>query len=103
MSSDNGIYVLVSPTKHNKKVEYRIAHGSAIENIDYYPIGTIEYNAMEVVYFGKSPIYDTEKKATEAALKMENNKYTEYGICILPLRPKQFPQMSLKEAENILK
>lgn len=102
MSSDNGIYVLASPCKNSKEIEYRVAHGSAIENIDYYPVGSDQYKAMEVMYFGQSEVYDTEKKARKAAKQLENGAYTEYGICLLPMHPKPFPNMTQKEAEKIM-
>lgn len=103
MSSDNGIYVLVSPTENSQEKEYRVAYRFAIDSLDYFPEGSLEYAAMEVVYFGEAKVYDTEEKALEAAVKIENGEYTEYGICILPIRPKPFSKMSFKEAEELTK
>lgn len=99
MSADNGIYILVSPKEKSKDFEYRIAYALAIDNINFYPVESKEYAAMEVVYFGKSKVYSTREKALSTAFNFENGRYTEYGVCLLPVRPKPFSKMSLEDAK----
>lgn len=102
MSADNGIYVLESPTKNGS--QYRVAHCSAIENMDYFEQGTVQAKAMLVHYFGNSEVYISAHEVMKAALKLHNEvKYTEYGIRCLAIRLEAFPSMSVEEAENVLK
>lgn len=104
MSSDNGIYVLSSMPKNATNLEYRVAYASAIDNIAYYPKGTKMYRAMLVSYFGRSKVFCTQKEAWDEALRLNNQiGYTEYGICEIPFLYDIFPDISEKEAEELLK
>jgi hypothetical protein len=84
MSSDNGIYIIYFPEG------YRVAHAQAIENIDYFPPGTIERKQELKKYFGKSKIFQSYKDAFTEAEKLANEilkddfcPILEYGICYL--------------------
>lgn len=103
MSADNGIYILVSPKENSKDFEYRIAYAFAIDNINYYPEESVEHEAMEVVYFGASKVYHNKEKALATAVRFENGRYTEYGICLLPERTKPFSKMTVEEAKILTK
>jgi hypothetical protein len=78
MSADNGIYIAQFPDG------YRVCHGQAIENIDYFPEGAAERKDVLKDYFGQSPIFDTLSKAQEYAQQLEDEyEWTEYGICFM--------------------
>lgn len=79
MSADNGIYIVKFPDG------YRVAHGQAIENIDYYEKGTKERKQMLKQYFGESKVYKTKKTVTKKAFEMAEtyDDYLEYGVCYL--------------------
>lgn len=78
MSADNGIYIAKFPDG------YRVTYAAAIENIDYYPVGTVERKNELKKYFGESNVYQNIKDALNDAYKIkEVYEYTEYGICIL--------------------
>ncbi len=94
MSADNGIYIAKFPDG------YRWAYGSAIENCDYFPEGSIERKLTLRDYFGRSNVYSTEEEALNAASTYWNDRceaerkhnqdhpedycfesFLEYGIC----------------------
>ena len=81
MSADNGIYIAKFPDG------YRVTHAQAIENIDYYPIGTDEFRKTLKDYFSDSPVYGTKDEAILAAHKLEDKiladdsrPIIEYGV-----------------------
>ena len=88
MSADTGIYIV-------KFLDgYRVSEVSqAIENIDYYPVGSKERKEALKSYFGKSEVYSSLDLAYKQALKEEQLflnfededfiPILEYGICIL--------------------
>lgn len=75
MSADNGIYIAKFPDG------YRVAEAQAIENINYYPVGSGARKKVLKEYFGRSRIYKTLKKAQDAAFRLlTKNVYVEYGV-----------------------
>lgn len=64
MSADNGIYIAKFPDG------YRVVHATAIENIDFYSVGSKERIAVLKDYFGKSKIITSYEKAILTAQKM---------------------------------
>lgn len=104
MSSDNGIFVLQSPNALTGSLEYRVAYAGAIENIDYFELGSEHYFAMEVLMFGQSKVHTNELFALQEAKQMQEDiGYTEYGICFISKRVHSFSTMSETEAKAILK
>lgn len=110
MSADNGIYILQTNNASNTGFEYRVAECQAIENINYYNPARgyndkIADDAMLVIYFGDSKVYD-KKEAYDMADRVENeilqSEYPilEYGVSTIKI-DKVFPSMSLEEAEEI--
>ena len=85
MSADNGIYIAEFPEG------FRVAYASAIDNITYYPEGSIERKAELKSYFGDSDVY-TKNGAFDKAQaiykeikgEFDDHGIIEYGICILP-------------------
>lgn len=84
MSADNGIYIVKFPDG------YRVTYAMAIDNIDYFPIGSKERKQELKTYFGDSKIFATLEDAYSEAFKMEKQFresedciYLEYGICYL--------------------
>jgi hypothetical protein len=84
MSSDNGIYIVYFSDG------YRVTYAQNIENIDYFPEGSIERKQELKKYFGKSKIFQSYKEASAEAEKIANeilnNDFClalEYGICFL--------------------
>ncbi len=82
MSADNGIYIAQFPDG------YRVVHTSAIENIDFYPEGSIERKQMLKDYFGESEVFVNYRYAYEHALILneklnEMDVFLEYGILSL--------------------
>lgn len=78
MSADNGFYVAKFPDG------FRWCYGSAIDNLDYYDEGTMDRKKMLKRYFGKSPVYNTEREALNDAYDaMKEYGWTEYGLCLL--------------------
>lgn len=104
MSADNGIYILMSPIEGSSEVEYRVADAAAIDNLNYFAEGSLECQAMEVVYFGNSTVFVSETDAFHAAITIQTQTdWTEYGICILTEREFPFSKMTVEEAHKILK
>jgi hypothetical protein len=62
---------------------YRVSDCSAIDNIDYYPVGSSDRKATLKDYFGQSPLFKTEDEAYKYALEINKGGWTEYGICSL--------------------
>lgn len=94
MSADNGIYILPSPK--DGKIEFRVAHAQAIENIDYDPL-------YEVLLFKNAPVFQTYKEAIVYADKLaEDYDFLEYGIGVLDERKSPFLHLTEKEAMNQL-
>lgn len=94
MSADNGIYILPSP--NGDKLEYRVAHCQAIENVDYDPM-------YEVLLFSKSPVYGSQQEAAAVAIEMSKNyDILEYGVALLEERRFPFPRQTYQEAEKVL-
>ena len=83
MSADNGIYIAKFPDG------YRVAYAQAIENIDYYPVGSKKRKKMLKRYFGRSPIFKKKKKAWEYASKIYDDMEKDekengmFGVFIL--------------------
>lgn len=76
MSADNGIYIAKFPDG------YRVCHGQAIENIDYYPAGSKERKVTLKTYFGTSELFAERIPAILAAHEMAKGyEILEYGIC----------------------
>jgi len=79
MSSDNGIYIVKFPDG------YRVTEASAIDNIDYDPVGSKERKETLRDYFDGCFVFPTLNEALQEAVKIHDTfGYTEYGICILP-------------------
>jgi hypothetical protein len=82
MSADNGVFIVKFPDG------YRWAYAQAIENIDYYPEGSLKRKKELKRYFGKSRVYndyldayiDAEKWA-EKFIEDDDFGILEYGIC----------------------
>lgn len=82
MSSDNGIYIVKFPDG------YRVTHAQAIENIDYYKVGSFKRKQMLLDYFGDSPLFaDKDAAFLYAHALMDELDASgfslEYGICYL--------------------
>lgn len=78
MSADNGIYIAKFPDG------FRVAYGHAIENVTYYPIGSIERKEELREYFGESPLFDTRDSSDEYAMKLsKEHDFLEYGIAYI--------------------
>lgn len=103
MSADNGVYILCSPrrplkvgsgTIPQKGYEYRVAHTSAIDNLD---------NILWTVsVFGNSQVYlDWDDAFQEAKRIYSELVFTEYGICDVHICD-YFPNMTAKAARKAL-
>lgn len=78
MSADNGVYIAKFPSG------YRVAYGSAIENVSYYPEGSEERKEQLKLYFGKSEIIKEEKDAILHAHELAKQyEYLEYGVSFI--------------------
>jgi hypothetical protein len=91
MSADNGVYILKT-----KGPEYRVAHTTNIDDIDY-GISEDQFNIEFVEFvFGKSFVYfdfeDAKEKAAKWAEEIEASGPLEYGICILDYEDIKFPK-----------
>src|SRR5690606_33491504 len=102
MSADNGIYI----TQWNDG--YRVVHAAAIENIDFFKIGSDQWKATQVGYFGRSPVYKTKQEAIVEAHRREkdilSDEYCpilEYGVCTIPGNRGDFPTMTYEEAQEV--
>ena len=86
MSSDNGIYVLLTETENGP--EYRVSHAFSIDNIyGEWNTDTAKYegdlNAI-VSTFSDSEVFYTLNEALDKAEEIENDVgYTEDGICVI--------------------
>ena len=75
MSADNGIYIAKFPDG------YRVCYGSAIDNLTYYPAGTIERKSELRSYFGQSPVFESRSQAVlEADMISRGYDVLEHGI-----------------------
>jgi len=95
MSSDNGIYILKTPTKDKDIFEFRVIHAQDIEGIywnnqknDYQES---PYAANLISYFGKEKVL-TEEEADKMAFSLEKEIMSddfclilEYGINTIEL------------------
>ena len=90
MSSDNGIYILRSPSDNGE--EYRVIEAGAIDNIwlddNGEPYGDLIQNnrkfnpKMLKLYFGNAPVFHDKKAALDEAVRLNDETgWTEYGIC----------------------
>jgi len=84
MSADNGIYIARFPEG------YRVIEAAAIENIDYYPEGTLRRKIELKRYFGKAPLFLHRPDAFEYAYKLKEKVLNdpvfpvlEYGVCYI--------------------
>lgn len=66
MSSDDGIYILITKGKKKKPPEYRVAWASAIQNLLDPNTGFSSWFAVDI--FGKSIIHSDLNKALEEAV-----------------------------------
>lgn len=86
MSSDNGVYVLLTETE--KGPEYRVAYAHAIDTIyGKFNEQTFRYdgdlNAIRSV-FGESEVFHTLNEALDKAEELEQNyEYLEDGIAVI--------------------
>jgi len=91
MSADNGIYIA------EFEDGYRAIYASAIDNIDYYKIGTTRWKRQLDLYFGHAVVFETEPEAlVHAKMLYKKAGYTEYGICFLGFfkyKPKRNPRV----------
>lgn len=83
---DNGVYILETKERGHNKAQLRVATVDAIETLfdktgEYIP---------ERVYktFGNCKITSDYNLAIRIARKIDEEKNTEYGICILPIYKK---------------
>lgn len=74
MSADNGIYIA------KFKDGYRVIEAGAIDNLEYYPEGSLEEKNIWRDYWANSQVYKTKEEAVKAATEQSENTYTEYGI-----------------------
>ena len=74
--NDNGVYVLVSPTI-GKSMEYRVAHLTGNENIQYPTLKEPEILNPELVckFFNQSKTFSDEFDAKEEAYRLADNMY----------------------------
>lgn len=78
MSADNLVAIVKFPEG------YRVAECQAIENIDYYPVGSKKRKEVLKAYFGKSEVFQSEKEAQDQAIILaEECPILEYGIGFL--------------------
>ena len=76
MSADNGIYIAKFPDG------YRVCEGQAIENIDYFPEGTIQRKQTLRDYFGKSKVYfSIEEARSQAAELYDKILESDFPVC----------------------
>ena len=75
MSADNGVYIA------KFKDGYRVIEAGAIDNLDYYPSGSLKEKEIWFRYFSRSPVYNTKEDAILAAHKIaEGCDILEYGV-----------------------
>lgn len=93
MSADNSIIILITPKDSNDKLEYRVIHCLAEDNLFWndkkqdYEFDKSEVNPIVLMdYFKDAKVFDDSKKAFDYALELENEVgYVEYGIHSLTL------------------
>jgi len=102
MSADNGVYI----TQWNDG--FRVAHAQAIENIDYYQVGSPEWEQSQLDYFGSSPLFANELDAIIYAHALEKKILSddfcpilEYGVCIIPDNRGKFPVPTDSDEDSI--
>jgi hypothetical protein len=102
LSSDNGCYV-----RGYKDGTFRVAYAMGIDSIDYYEdLGDADcMKAIEVLIFGRSPVFTNEDEAVEYAFKLHDEYgYTEYGVTQLYQCSFDYPlDMSEERANQLLK
>jgi hypothetical protein len=93
MSSDNGIYIASFPTENGP--EYRVAHAfdSCIIELDSHWMTPEQARDYIVSVFGTAP-FSTEHEAMTEAMMLDDDIYTEYGICRISF---EHPFGSLRE------
>lgn len=74
MSSDNGIYIA------KFKDGYRVIEAGAIDNLTFYPNGSVEEKEIWRQYYGNAKVYKSKLDALAAAIEISNETYTEYGV-----------------------
>ena len=93
MSADNSIIILSTPKDSNDKLEYRVIHCLAEDNLFWndqkqdYDYSRTEVNPIILMdYFKNAKIFDDSEKAFNYAMELENEVgYVEYGIHNLTL------------------
>lgn len=111
MSADNGVYILETNIKDSFEKEYRVAHATAVENIEWsdkiYDDKEITFgDCYLVLLFGCSKIYNKKDSQIEAFQIYEDIirsdfPICEYGISVIVL-DKEFPNMTYEEANTHL-
>ena len=105
MSADNGIYILATTDNHKRINEYttvnlfgkgitayRVAHCFAIDNLNYTEKNDIHNLGFYFhTYFGDSEVYYSRGDALDVAKLLDENGYSEYGICELDFTDYNFP------------
>jgi len=86
MSTDNGVYVLLTETE--KGPEYRVAYAHAIDSIyGKFNEETFRYDGDDkfiLSVFGECEVFHTLNEALDKAEQIEQDKgYTEDGICVI--------------------
>jgi hypothetical protein len=77
MSADNGIYVAKFPDG------YRVAYAMAIDNIDYFPVGSRKRKKELYNYFGGSEVFNTKDAAFANAYMLYEAFMEDDDFCIL--------------------
>jgi hypothetical protein len=107
MSSDNGVYILITkhPIDSNQK-EYRVAYAAGIDNIYFDPNWNAQIDSWELAevpegtwneecvlnFFDCCGVFSDTNLALQEAQKIYNEwGHTEYGICTLDFSHKVFP------------
>lgn len=120
MSSDNGIYILVSPELDGGfftgKNEYRVAHAMAIDNINIGGAKTVNTSEKaygkeidlgllyEVLIFANSKVFKEKTIALEHAKILQKEEYyTEYGINFIYRNHPFVDNITVEEAQSMIK
>lgn len=75
MSADNGIYIASFPDG------FHVIHAQAIENLEYFPEGSVDWKLEINSYFRTAPLFLTKEEAWAfAAKKSELYTILEYGV-----------------------
>jgi|WetSurMetagenome_2_1015567.scaffolds.fasta_scaffold389949_3 hypothetical protein len=99
MSSDNGIYILITQGKLELPREYRVIHAQAIKNINY-NADESGFNLIELwKYFKDSEVFLTKEEAFKKATQLYDIifnddfcPYIEYGIQEIRAYNIEFPK-----------